>query len=76
MMEKVQILIKRSKILAILFFLVPLSAISQLECVKELYLEGMQPDKVYYLRQIRRNFKQKDQAPVWLINFGEEFVER
>ncbi|MBO4641849.1 MAG: right-handed parallel beta-helix repeat-containing protein [Bacteroidaceae bacterium] len=56
----------------IIFFLVPLFAVAQLEYVKELYLEGMQPDKVYYLRQIRRNFKQKDQAPVWLINIGEE----
>lgn len=57
---------------SILFLSTSFSILAQIGYVKELYLEGMQPDKVYYLRQVRRNYKQKSQPPVWLINIGEE----
>jgi len=55
-----------------ILFLNPLIMFAQLAYVRELYLEGMQPDKVYYLRMIRRNLKKKDQPPVWQVCIGEE----
>lgn len=58
--------------IVIFLFLNPMEVLAQLEFVKELYMEGMQPDKIYYLRMIRRNLQRKDQPPVWQICIGEE----
>ena len=58
--------------IVIFLFLNPMEVLAQLEYVKELYMEGMQPDKIYYLRMIRRNLQRKDQPPVWQICIGEE----